>query len=126
MLGSAGFTGHALDILQLGRGHGNRRQGVFRGAGAVHRAAEEGSRLDAAGAFRQARVDAEVAAADGRDHAIAEGAAAMVRAGNRTHDAGNSGAVLDHYAGGQRMVGGTNHAGPPRCLIRQGQPDLLR
>lgn len=50
----------------------------------------------------------------------------MVRAGYRAHDAGNTGAVLDRHAGGQRVVGGTNNADPPRCLVRQGQPDLLR
>ena len=53
-------------------------------------------------------------------------AAAMVRAGYRTHDAGNSRVVFDHHAGGQRIVGGTNNADPPRCLARKGQPDLLR
>ena len=37
-------------------------------------------------------------------------AAAMVRTGYRAHDAGNTGAVLDRHAGGQRVVGGTNNA----------------
>ena len=46
----------------------------------------------------------------------------MVRAGYRTHDAGNSRVVFDHHAGGQRIVGGTNNADPPAAWYAKDSP----